>query len=74
MEKNPQNFDLEAAKRLAATPTGQQLLTLLQQSDAAALQNAMQQAANGDMTSAQSTLQPLLADQQIQKLLKALGG
>ncbi len=74
MQKNPDGFHFEDAMRLAATPTGRQLLSLLQQSDPAALQNVMAQAAAGDMTAAQNMLQPLLADEEVQKLLKQLGG
>lgn len=74
MQKNPQGFDTESAMRLAGTPAGQQLLSLLQQANPAALQSAMTQAAAGDMTEARNILQPLLASEEIQKLLKQLGG
>ena len=70
MQKNPDGFHFEDAMRLAATPTGRQLLSLLQQSDPAALQNVMAQAA----AAAQNMLHPLLADEEVQKLLKQLGG
>ena len=74
MQKNPQGFDLEAVKRLAATTAGQQLMALLSQENPAAIQSAMTQAAAGDMDKAKNILQPLLASEEIQRLLKQLGG
>ena len=74
MEKNPQGFDLEAAKRLAATSAGQQLMALLNQANPTAIQSAMAQAAAGNMDKAKNILQPLLSSEEIQRLLKQLGG
>ena len=47
MQKNSDNFSMQEAMRLASSPAGQQLLTLLKQADPATLQKAMQQASSG---------------------------
>lgn len=74
MQKNSDNFSMQEALRLAKSPAGQQLLTLLQQSDPDALKKAMQQASAGDYGQIQQTLAPLLASEDIQKLLRQMGG
>ena len=74
MQKDPKNFSMQDAVKLANTPTGQELLALLQQSDTAALQDAMKQATSGNYGSAKQILQPLLASPEVQKLIRQLGG
>lgn len=48
MQKNSEDFSMQEAMRLAKSPAGQQLFALLQQTDPAALHQAMDQAAAGD--------------------------
>ena len=74
MQKKYENFSMEAAKRAAASPEGQELLSLLKKADSAQLQTAMQQAAAGNLEDAKKALAPLLNSPQIQALLKQLGG
>lgn len=74
MQKKFENFSMEDAKRAAASPEGQELLSLLKKADSAQLQNAMQQAAAGNLEDAKKALAPLLNSPQIQALLKQLGG
>ncbi|MBR4864527.1 MAG: hypothetical protein IKU07_08115 [Oscillospiraceae bacterium] len=74
MQKNPQGFDPQEIKRLAATAAGQQLMALLSAQDPTAIQSAVAQAAAGNMDSAKNILQPLLSSEDIQKLIKQLGG
>lgn len=74
MQKDPKNFSMQDAVKMANTPAGQELLALLQQSDTSALQNAMEQASSGNYDKAKQMLQPLLASPQVQKLLRQLGG
>lgn len=74
MQQNDRNFSMQDAMRLAATPAGQQLIALLQQSDKATLNQAMEQAKKGDYSQIKETLSPLLASEEAQKLLKQLGG
>ena len=74
MQNKPQNFSAEEAKRLAATPAGQQLITLLQQNGTDSLKSAISQAKEGNMEQVKQTLAPLLASPEVQRLLKELGG
>lgn len=74
MQKKYENFSMEDAKRAAASPEGQELLSLLKKADSAQLQTAMQQAAAGNLEDAKKALAPLLNSPQILALLKQLGG
>ena len=74
MQKNSNNFSMQDALRLAQSPAGQQLLAMLQQTDSTALDQARSQAAAGDYSQMANTLAPLLASEDVQKLLKQLGG
>ena len=74
MQKNSDNFPIDDAMRLAKSPAGQQLIQLLRQSDPEAIRQAMQQATSGDYNKAKETLAPLLASQDIQSLLRQMGG
>ena len=74
MEKQNQDFSIQEAMKLIQSPAGQQLLHMLQSSEDPALQRAMEQATRGDIGKAKQSLQHLIADEQIQKLLTQLGG
>ena len=74
MDNNSKSFSMQDAMKLANTPTGKQLLNQLQKSNPKELEQAMTQAAQGDYSNLSQTLKPLLASQEIQKLLKQLGG
>ena len=74
MEKNGKNFSLQDAMRMANTETGKQLLSQIQKSNPKELEQAMSQAANGDYSNLSQTLKPLLASEEVRKLLKQLGG
>ena len=74
MQKNSGNISMDEVKKLARSPAGQQLISILQGTDSRQLQHAAQQAASGDLEQAQKTLAPLLNSPQIQALLKQLGG
>lgn len=74
MQKDPKNFSMQDAMRLASTPAGRQLLAILQQSDSAAMRSAMEQASSGNYEQAKQVLGPLLASPEVQKLLQQLGG
>ncbi len=64
--------DMSALLRLAQSPAGQQLLTLLQNTGGDTLENAISQAAAGDYREAKSTLSSLLSTPQAKELLKQL--
>ena len=74
METGPQKFSMEDAKKIAATPAGKQLLSLLKQADKQNLQSALEDAKSGNYDSMRQKLEPLLASQQVQELLQKLGG
>lgn len=74
MQKNSGDFSMQDALRLVNSPAGRQLLTLLQQTDPAALRKAMEQASGGDYSQAKQSLAPLLASEEVQALLRQLGG
>lgn len=74
MQKNSNNFSMQEAMRVASSPAAQQLLTLLKQADPATLQKAMQQASSGDYSQISQTLAPLLASEDVKKLLQQMGG
>lgn len=65
---------IQEARRLAATPEGQQLAKLLQQLGGPNMQQAMDSAAAGNMTQAQKAIASLMKDPQARKLLEQLGG
>lgn len=70
-QKDP---NLQRAMELAATPTGQKLVGLLQEKGGVSLRIAMEKAAAGELQSAQSALSDLLAQPEIQALLRQLEG
>lgn len=74
MENNSKNFSMKDAMKLANSEVGKQLLNQLQKSNPKELEQAMTQAAQGDYSNLSQTLKPLLASEQIQKLLKQMGG
>lgn len=74
MQKNYDDFSMQQAMRMAASPAGQQLLALLKRMDSAALQQAAAQVSAGDMEKAKAALQQFMASPQAQQLLKELGG
>lgn len=74
MNQKSQDFSVEDARRLAASPAGQQLMQLLQQRDSGQLQKAMDLASGGNYKEAGKALQSLLASEDAKKLIAQLGG
>ena len=74
MRKNSDDFSINDAMKLAQTPAGKQLFAQLQAQNAAALEQAMAQAANGDYEKVKLTMSALLKDPTIQALLRQMGG
>ncbi|MDO5545820.1 MAG: hypothetical protein Q4F81_08360 [Eubacteriales bacterium] len=66
--------DMSELVRLAQTPAGQQLITLLQKQGGPQLQQAIASAAGGDYTRAKEILSELLSSPEAQTLLKELEG
>ena len=74
MRKNSDDFSINDAMKLAQSPAGKQLFTQLQAQNAAALEQAMAQAANGDYEKVKLTMSALLKDPAIEALLRQMGG
>ncbi len=74
MEKNFQNFPMNEAQHLAETPTGQQLMKLLQQNGGVQLDEAVRLLREGNTQEAKDLLMPLMTDPNIRALLRQLGG
>ena len=65
-------YDMSELFRLAQSPAGQQLITLLKRTGGNELQNAVAKASSGDYEQAKQTLSSLLASPEAQALLKQL--
>ena len=73
MQNNFQNFSMQDMMRIAQSPTGRQLLSLLRQSNPAELEKAGKLASTGNMSQAKDILQKMLSSEEAQKLMKQLG-
>lgn len=74
MEKNSPGFDLAALMKIAGSPAGQKLLSLVQKNRDARFDEAMEQARSGDCTQAQQMLRQLLSTAEAQELMKEIRG
>lgn len=74
MQKNSNNFSMKDAMLFANSPAGQQLFATLRQSNPETFNQAMAQAASGDYAQLSKTLAPLLASEEVKKLLQQMGG
>ena len=72
MNGKNKDFSMEDAKRLAATPAGQQLIAMLQKQQN--MQAAAKAASQGDYSQLKAALEPMLNSEDVQKLLRQLGG
>lgn len=72
MRKNFDEFDLQEARRIAETDTGKQIMAMLQQNRSPQLQSAMDSAKTGDFGQMQQVLASLMADPNMQALMKKL--
>lgn len=73
MPNNESPISMEDILKIAASPAGQQLIRMLQQSGGEDLQQAAKKAAAGDYNSAKQAISGLLQDPQVKKLLEQLG-
>ncbi len=72
MQKNSQDFSMEEAARLAQTPAGQQLLTILRSADPDQLQQITDQASSGNYEQANRILREMLSSSEARKILNTL--
>ena len=74
-QNNPfPNVSMEQIMAFAASPAGQQLISMLQKQNTEDLNNAKKLAAAGDMEEAKKALTSLLSDPKISSMLKQFGG
>jgi hypothetical protein len=73
-EMDNNNISMAQAMAFANSPTGQQLIRILQQKNDPKLTQAAQAAASGNTDQAKDSIASLLRDPQIQALLKQFGG
>ena len=74
MQKNFENFSVEEAMQLARSPAGQQLLSMLRNTDSALLQQVSDKASTGDYKEASRLLSSMLSSPEAKKLMQELGG
>ncbi len=67
------NIDPAEIMRLAKSPVGQRLLTMLQESGGQELQNAITKASGGDYRDAQKAVASFLSNPEARALLEQLG-
>lgn len=75
MDKKSGDFhdiDVSAAMKLAQSDAAKQLFALLQSADPGALQNAMDQAAAGNLTAARDMLSGMMEDDRAKGLLRQI--
>lgn len=68
------DFSIQDAAKMAQSDAGQQLLTLLQSTQGATLQSAMDQAAAGNYDQLRKTVQEMMRSKQAQELLTKMRG
>lgn len=64
--------DIAALLKIAQSPAGQKLLSVLQSRSPAGLDSIAENAASGNLEEAKKTLSSLLSDQEIQQLMTQL--
>lgn len=74
MKKDSGGFDFSSLLKIANSPAGQQLLSLVQQKRDERFDEAMRQAETGDYVQAQELLGKMLSSKEAQDLLKEIRG
>ena len=74
MDKKSPDFSFQDAMRLAQSDAGQQLQSLLQQTNPDLLTTAQAQAADGNYDQLKKTLSKLLASEDVRQLLRKMRG
>ena len=72
MHKNPEDFSMQDAMRLANTPVGKELIATLRSTGGSDWEDVQQAVNNGDYESAKSSLSQILKSPKIQALLKEM--
>lgn len=74
MEKNSGEFDFSSLLKIANSPAGQRLLSLVQKNRDDRFDQALRQAQSGDYTQAQQLLSKMLSTKEGQELMKDIRG
>ncbi len=74
MEKNSGEFDFSSLLKIANSPAGQRLLSLVQKNRDDRFDQALRQAQSGDYTQAQQLLSKMLSTKEGQELMKEIRG
>ena len=74
MNKKSGDFSMDDLKRLAESPAGRQLISMMTKADSGQVQKAVKLANAGQFNEAQKALQSVINDPEIQRLAKQLGG
>lgn len=74
MEKNSGEFDFSSLLKIANSPAGQRLLSLVQKNRDDRFDQALRQAQSGDYTLAQQLLSKMLSTKEGQELMKEIRG
>ena len=72
MEKKSGNFLEQDAARIASSPAGKELMSLLYHQNSKDIEKAKQLAASGDMNAAAQALSGLLGSPEVRKLISQL--
>jgi len=72
MQNNSQNFSMQDIMRIAQSPAGRQLLTLLQ-GNPAELDRVTKLASVGNINQAKEILQQMISSEDAQKIMRQLG-
>lgn len=73
MKFDKENFSIQDAMRLAETPAGKELLSILQATEGDSMDKAKKAAAQGDYNQVKENLTDLLRSPKIQSLLREMG-
>ena len=74
MENQPTAIPFEEIMRLAKSPAGQQLIKALKSQDPNTLKKVIDSAKSGDIQQAKSNLASIMEAEDMQKILKNMGG
>ena len=72
MQNKPENFSMQDIMRLANSPAGKKLISLLRNTGGSDLEQARKAAEKGDYESAKSNLTEIMKSSQIQALIKEM--
>ena len=72
MVKKSDSYSMEDAVRLANSPAGQQLLSILKQADSDVINLAMEQAIHGNVAQAKETLRKIAASEDVKRILRQM--